>query len=143
TVAASLSSTEWTVPQLDSNLCRIRISDVQSSLVAVSQDFTIKKTFLLKLSDYPALNATGGSSQFIIPALGDAVIMNTGSSFKVFSTTCTHAGCGTTFDGTTFDCSCHGSRFDSQGNVLRGPASSPLNQFSSKYLANEKVLLIY
>jgi Rieske Fe-S protein len=43
---------------------------------------------------------------------------------------CTHAGCDMSVDGAVssgdIQCFCHGSVFDGQGNVLRGPASSPL-----------------
>jgi Rieske Fe-S protein len=44
---------------------------------------------------------------------------------------CTHAGCDMSggVTNTLIDCGCHGSRFDAQGNVLRGPASAPLPHF--------------
>ncbi|HUJ28816.1 MAG TPA: Rieske (2Fe-2S) protein [Myxococcales bacterium] len=46
---------------------------------------------------------------------------------------CTHEGCDMSRDGSVsaslIDCACHGSLFDGQGNVLRGPASSPLDHF--------------
>jgi Rieske Fe-S protein len=47
--------------------------------------------------------------------------------FKGFSATCTHAGCtvNKVADG-TIDCPCHGSKFNLDGSVANGPASSPL-----------------
>ena len=43
---------------------------------------------------------------------------------------CTHSGCDMSADGAvssgSVQCFCHGSVFDGQGKVLRGPASSPL-----------------
>jgi len=48
--------------------------------------------------------------------------------FKAFSTVCTHAGCAVSkiAEG-TIDCPCHGSKFNLDGTVAKGPASKPLN----------------
>ncbi|SDC64102.1 Glycine/D-amino acid oxidase [Paenibacillus sp. UNCCL117] len=45
-------------------------------------------------------------------------------------TTCTHMGCELNWNGgeRSWDCPCHGSRFDYKGNVLEGPAMRPLNK---------------
>jgi Rieske Fe-S protein len=47
--------------------------------------------------------------------------------FKAFSSVCTHAGCTVSkiADG-TIDCPCHGSKFNLDGTVAKGPASRPL-----------------
>jgi glycine/D-amino acid oxidase-like deaminating enzyme/nitrite reductase/ring-hydroxylating ferredoxin subunit len=43
---------------------------------------------------------------------------------------CTHLGCLLRFNAaeTSWDCPCHGSRFDVDGGVLEGPATRPLQQ---------------
>ena len=48
---------------------------------------------------------------------------------------CTHEGCpvnSTPVNG-VLRCPCHGSQFDLEGNVLHGPADTPLGQYETSY----------
>jgi glycine/D-amino acid oxidase-like deaminating enzyme/nitrite reductase/ring-hydroxylating ferredoxin subunit len=53
-----------------------------------------------------------------------AAFRELGGTFRAVSPTCTHMGCVVAFNAaeTTWDCPCHGSRFDLDGNVIEGPA---------------------
>jgi len=53
-------------------------------------------------------------------------------SYKSLSAKCTHLGCTVAFESSheIFDCHCHGSEFDLNGKVIRGPAQLPLQQYA-------------
>ena len=57
-----------------------------------------------------------------------AVYRGLDSQIHALSATCTHMGCYVHFNKAehTWDCPCHGSRFKVNGEVLAGPAESPL-----------------
>ena len=90
----------------------------------------------------PAPSASGGSAAPAAKALaktadvpvGSGVIVGevvvtqpTAGVFKGFSAKCTHKGCmvDKVADG-TIDCPCHGSKFNLDGTVAKGPADKPL-----------------
>src|SRR6185369_17499197 len=63
-----------------------------------------------------------------------AVIARDAQGLYAMTTTCTHLGCDVQSvgfgDTATLDCPCHGSRFDRNGGVIRGPAEAPLTHFA-------------
>ena len=60
--------------------------------------------------------------------VGDTVLTQpTAGVFNGFVARCTHAGCALSgVDGALIVCPCHGSRFELDGAVARGPATQPL-----------------
>ena len=49
--------------------------------------------------------------------------------FVALSTECAHLGCTVKKRPSVIRCSCHGSAYDFEGNVLQGPAERPLERF--------------
>lgn len=56
-------------------------------------------------------------------------IVREGDRMAAISTTCTHLGCIVAPSATGFQCPCHGSQFDIDGNVTGGPAPRSLAWF--------------
>ncbi len=70
-----------------------------------------------------------------VPAKGALVlpeercaVVREGSRFLAVDLVCTHLGCTVTGNASGFSCPCHGSRFTSRGEVVRGPATRPLGR---------------
>ncbi|GIH76805.1 FAD-dependent oxidoreductase [Planobispora longispora] len=60
-----------------------------------------------------------------------AVYRDDDGHIHAVSAVCTHLGCVVGFNDAerTWECPCHGSRFDVDGQVLQGPATEPLDRF--------------
>jgi glycine/D-amino acid oxidase-like deaminating enzyme/nitrite reductase/ring-hydroxylating ferredoxin subunit len=83
---------------------------------------------------YPpqALSASGvprGDARVLPDGLGKkGVYRDDAGALHAVSLRCTHMGCLVRFNAAehSWDCPCHGSRFDVDGSVLEGPAVKPL-----------------
>jgi len=70
-----------------------------------------------------------------------AVYRDDGGHTYELSPRCTHMGCTVDWNDSarTWDCPCHGSRFDFDGSVVRGPAAEPLERVGGTAPAKESV----
>ena len=86
------------------------------------------------LRNYPALERAGGFLR--IRPDGEATplyVLNNGAGrYVVLSPVCTHLQCTVALEGAQFLCPCHGSMYDRDGNVLRGPAMRALRRFTAE-----------
>jgi len=55
-------------------------------------------------------------------------VLRQGAQVYALSLVCTHLGCTVSVTADDLVCPCHGSSFDRQGRVLKGPADRPLAQ---------------
>lgn len=72
--------------------------------------------------------ATGSGAIVSLDGEKVAAYRDDDGTLHCVSVTCTHLGCQVTFNTAerTWDCPCHGSRFDLQGHVIQGPAVEDL-----------------
>ena len=56
-------------------------------------------------------------------------VMRDSASVYAVSLICTHLGCIVNAGEDGFFCPCHGSAFDTHGNVLKGPAAAALKRY--------------
>ncbi len=70
-----------------------------------------------------------------------ALLVHDRNGFSALSLVCTHLGCTLEDHADGFICPCHGSRFDAQGQVLRGPAQKPLRKLRVEVLPDGNLRL--
>lgn len=57
------------------------------------------------------------------------LVVRKNGQLSALSSTCTHRKCNLRSTGTDLRCPCHGSRFDLDGHVIKGPASRDLPHY--------------
>jgi Rieske Fe-S protein len=80
------------------------------------------------------LNSVGGAA-LVRTSSGNLLVARTAQdAFTALTATCTHEACTITgFQSPAFVCPCHGSRFDTRGAVINGPATRPLQTFPTQF----------
>jgi len=88
----------------------------------------------IKVSDIPA-----GQGKAIDVGGDQYVVHNDGQSIIVMENRCPHAGCLVNWNtaARTWDCPCHGSRFNADGTVKKGPAREPLPRIPAQVVDDE------
>jgi len=68
-----------------------------------------------------------------------ALYKDEGGGLHVLSPVCPHLKCSVAWNSSerSWDCPCHGSRFDIEGNVITGPAGAPLEKIEVKTLVED------
>jgi Rieske Fe-S protein len=92
---------------------------------------TVEGKLRLSLAHYPELAEAGGSLR-VKPDDGDQsvyVLALGGDRFAALSPICPHRGCVVEIADARLVCPCHGSTYDREGQVVRGPAQRPLTRY--------------
>jgi cytochrome b6-f complex iron-sulfur subunit len=87
------------------------------------------------------LPASIDSGQAFIPAGRSVAIFKEAGAVYAISTVCTHLGCIIKPTEKGFDCPCHGSKFNKDGSVARGPAPKALPWLEIKHLGGDNLLI--
>lgn len=67
------------------------------------------------------------------------LIVRQGNKLAALSAICTHRACDLDAVDGSIRCPCHGSRFDMDGKVVKGPATKPLPHYALSSGANGKL----
>lgn len=86
----------------------------------------------------PPLDFAPGTLTFVPEAV--AWLGRDAAGFYALSAVCTHLGCTVHQASAQFECPCHGSRFNAQGDVINGPATAPLPFWAVRLEENELVI---
>jgi len=75
---------------------------------------------------------------------GQVLLVREGAAVRALSARCTHLGCtvGVAVDGVTLVCPCHGSEYDLEGRVLRGPARRALQALEIEQLEDGSCVVL-
>lgn len=86
-------------------------------------------TFDLNNAPFDDLQQSGG---WLLHPEEDILLVNVSGQISAFGSRCTHTGCtrNWAFPNNVFQCTCHGSEFDTSGQVVTGPANSPLTRLN-------------
>lgn len=98
----------------------------------------INNNVVLPLASIPDLEQPNSYVKIYVEQYANPIIVfkqDDGNMGAVLST-CSHSGCEARKLRTKFECPCHGSEFDLQGGVLKGPAAEPLDTFTVREFAD-------
>src|SRR4029077_6247806 len=88
----------------------------------------------IALADAPELAQAGGIKVLAVAGVKKPIagVRGEGEAYEALLLKCTHMGCtpGYNAEQRSFDCPCHGSRFDANGQVINGPAKAPLERYA-------------
>lgn len=97
----------------------------------------------LPLVQYPELGTDGGSLKVIPKGSTEPIyLLALGARrYAAVSPICTHLGCTVEIEQARLVCPCHGSTYDREGGVLRGPAEEALATYRAA-LTQDDVLIV-
>lgn len=89
---------------------------------------TILSFYLIHKVFYNTSKIEDNSDNISVKIIGDKVKIEKNGNVKYLTAKCPHMGCIVKYDPNTREliCPCHNSKFDIDGNLLQGPATTGL-----------------
>jgi Rieske Fe-S protein len=95
----------------------------------------------LSLASHPELSKPDGAIKILPTGYEEPIyVLVAPEGFSAISPICTHRGCTVDVQGPRLVCPCHGSTYDREGKVLRGPAERALRRFTVNREREELVI---
>jgi Rieske Fe-S protein len=140
---SNLKQLLWQIPQLNANQSKIRLWDKTKSEAIESDTFRIKRTFAIELDEHAEFQNSNGQKLFSTNDLGEFLLKKSPSEVLAISLVCTHLGCTVSPEGNKLSCPCHGSQFDANGKLERGPADRDLDKLNTKQVVGKNRVLVF
>lgn len=103
----------------------------------------------INLNGYPSLAEINGWEKIIIEGKNNGkpiIVIRTGdATFTILSSICGHQGCvvgNPDMQYQSISCPCHGSKYTLTGNIINGPTTKPLKNFTYTFNQSKNVLTI-
>ena len=104
----------------------LSISNIANDISETAKNFIAQKIYIPSSNIEHSRNGHGGIVEYNGEKVG--VYKNDEGESFIVSTKCAHLGCHLKWnaDELTWDCPCHGSRFDYKGRLIEGPATKDI-----------------
>ncbi|MBL7994432.1 Rieske 2Fe-2S domain-containing protein [bacterium] len=102
-----------------------------------------ENSLIIDLEDYPELKEAGGFKILKEVAIGEItdsiiIVRKSDTDFLVYSSVCRHKKCNVKYkkERDLFVCPCHGSTYDINGKVIKGPSQGDIPKYKTKLINN-------
>jgi cytochrome b6-f complex iron-sulfur subunit len=111
-------------------------------LIAFPARLVRAKSLAISLEKIEKLQSVGGSAILKLRGRNVLFIRDSEETVRALTPTCTHKGCTVAFnrEKNRIECPCHGSAFNLEGQVLKGPAPSRLTSYEAK-LEDQRIIV--
>jgi Rieske Fe-S protein len=123
------------------NMLRVFVAGT-AALLAWPVSWLFGKKQSIDLDQFPKLKEIGGQIKINLNHEDLLIIRDSEKTIRVFNAHCTHKGCIVKYNEkeNRIKCHCHGSQFDLDGNVLKGPAKKPLQAHAGEIDGNQIIV---